>query len=760
MEFELRDKIDNQFIVTEKHRGGMSVVYIVLDEFSQRRFAVKTLREELLADRNAISRFAAEARTWMHLGHHENIVEAIIYREIEGQPFLFLEYVEGTNLQALIDQEGRLFPPQVLRFMEQAAAAMAYVHQAKVGPSGTGVIHRDLKPANLMLTRQAILKITDFGLAKAQGMPGEHSDVGVGLGTYLYMPPEQLLDASAADWTSDIYSFGACFYAALTGRPPIQGKDVSQLVRQIIHQMPARPSQIAPGIPAELDELIMRCLAKQRQERFQSFAELQKVLPAVQEAVAAAHSGRKEVWQCTGCGYLSTNGQGVCPICANPRHQTGFPPSGQLVSSQKPEPAAAPPTAEISAEEEAVAELMAAARSWREKGDWQRAANVLRQALALAPGHKEARQALDETLLALARQKPRTPSRSYNWPMFRGSITRVGYTPEVVVPPLQLRWHCQLGEWILASPIVANGIVYTAAHQNKPGKQGRLVALTAERGEIVWEKETPYDILAPVCVWGGNMLIAACHNWLIVLEPQTGKQIWDFVTRTPITAPPTSWQNAIYVGTEEGALYVLHGQSGQRMWTFAADGPIYSAALIWEGRVIFGAGDHQIYALEQSSGKLLWHFMTAGEIVSTPLLYQGRIYAGSTDQRLYCLDFETGRCAWEFATTGSINSSPAAWQDYIYIGARDHCLYAVSADKGTLRWRFQAGDWIDSAPIVSGRTVYFGSHDGKLYATETEVGILMWEYPIGAELPTSPAISGGKLFIAGNDGKLYCFRSL
>ena len=121
MEFQLRDKIDNQYRVTEKHFGGMSVVYIVLDEFSQRRFAVKTLKEELLEDRTAISRFSAEARTWMNLGRHENIVEAIIYREIEGQPFLFLEYIEGANLQVLIDIERQLFPPQLTRFMLRSA---------------------------------------------------------------------------------------------------------------------------------------------------------------------------------------------------------------------------------------------------------------------------------------------------------------------------------------------------------------------------------------------------------------------------------------------------------------------------------------------------------------------------------------------------------------------------------------------------------------------------------------------------------------
>jgi serine/threonine protein kinase len=138
VEFELRDRIDDQYTVLEKYRGGMSVVYIVLDDFSQKRFAVKTVKEEMFEDRTAVDRFAQEARTWMNLGRHDHIVEAIIYREIKGQPFLFLEYVDGVSLGDLIDSEDQLFPPQVLDYALQACEGMIYVHNAEVGPGDSG----------------------------------------------------------------------------------------------------------------------------------------------------------------------------------------------------------------------------------------------------------------------------------------------------------------------------------------------------------------------------------------------------------------------------------------------------------------------------------------------------------------------------------------------------------------------------------------------------------------------------------------------
>lgn len=758
MEFQLRDKIDNQYRVTEKHFGGMSVVYIVLDEFSQRRFAVKTLKQELLDDRTAISRFSSEARTWMNLGRHENIVEAIIYREIDGQPFLFLEYIEGANLQVLIDIERQLFPPQLTRFMLQVVSGMIYVHNARVGPGDTGVIHRDIKPANLMLTREAVVKITDFGLAKTQGLNPGHTDIGIGLGTYLYMPPEQLLDASSADRTSDIYAFGVAYYAAITGRPPIDGKNVGQVVRNIISQEPVRPSQLVSGVPQELEDVIMRCVAKPREERFQSFEEVQAALLAAQEVVEAVHASRDDIRTCRGCGYVSTYSHRACPICANSftlGHACEVP-----ATETPPAEAETEITADEEPEMEAVAVLLQTARQWREKDDLQRAINVLRQAMAISPGHVEARREMDELVLEAARRKPKAPTKAYNWPMFRGNITRTGYTPEVLAPPLQRRWQFKLGEWVLASPVVSNGVVYVGGRQNRPAQEGRFVALQADRGELIWELSTQNEILLSPCVMGGNLLFVASHNWLMALDTRTGRRLWDFTSASPITSSPVAWQNMVYFGSEDGTLYALHAQSGQRIWTFRAEMGIYSSPLIWESCVYFGAGDHRLYAVEQHNGGLKWEFMSANEITATPLFHRGRIYVGSMDYRLYCLDYSSGRRVWEFATGGPVTSSPAACQDTIYVGSRDRNLYAVAADSGQRKWHFSAGDWIDSSPAISGRTVYFGSHDRKLYGVEVETGILLSEYATDGEVASSPAVSGGRLVVGSNDGNLYCFRSV
>ncbi|MEI6501719.1 MAG: PQQ-binding-like beta-propeller repeat protein [Armatimonadota bacterium] len=569
---------------------------------------------------------------------------------------------------------------------------------------------------------------------------------------------EQLLDASSADKTSDIYAFGVVFYTALTGRTPIQGKSVGQVVRNILNQEPVRPSQLLSGVPLELEDLIMRCLAKPREERFQSFEELEPALLSVQEVVNAVHAERDDLRTCRGCGYVTTYSHRACPICANSFAQ-GALVEASVAPATDHASTPAPAEPELEPEMEAVLMLLQTARQWREKDDLQRAVNVLRQAMAIAPGHVEARRELDELILELARRKPKGPTKAYNWPMFRGNITRTGYTPEVLVPPLQRRWQYKVGDWVLASPVVANGVVYVGGRQNRPALQGHFVAVHADRGELIWQLDTPNEILLSPCVMGGNLLFVACHNRLMALDTRTGASVWDFIASSPITSSPAAWQNMVYFGTENGTFYALHAQSGQRIWTFSAETGIYSSALLWENSVYFGAGDHRLYAVDQSNGALQWEFMSANEITGAPLFHRGRIYVASTDYRLYSLDYATGRRVWEFATAGPITGSPAAWQDTIFVGSRDRNLYAVAADSGARKWHFTAGDWVDSSPAVSGRTVYFGSHDSKVYGVEAETGIVLWEYATDGEVASSPAVSGGRLVVGSNDGNLYCFRS-
>ncbi|MGC9319569.1 MAG: protein kinase domain-containing protein, partial [Armatimonadota bacterium] len=496
MEFSLRDQIDDQYTVLEKYRGGMSVVYIVLDEFSQKRFAVKTVKEEMLEDRTAVDRFAQEARTWMNLGHHDHIVEAIIYREIKGQPFLFLDYVDGPSLGDLIEAERTLFPPQVVDYALQVCEGMQYVHSAEVGPGDSGVIHRDLKPANIMIERSGRVKITDFGLAKVYGVSTRLTDAGIGLGTYVYMPPEQFLDAASADRTSDIYSFGVVLYRALTGKYPVRGDSVGKLIHNILESEPPRPRELREDLPVALERIILRCIEKKRIDRFDSFAELREALLEAQDEIEQAYADG-DVLLCTVCGYRTQHDYVSCPVCAAPITHAdalvGITADRPEEEQQQPEPRSEEPS-RTPEQMQRSEKLYQRAVALREEGELREALDLLRQAADLNPEFDDARTLLDEVALELARGRADRRRPAYNWPMFRGNVTRSGFTPETVVPPLVRRWQVSIGSWVLGSPSVSNGVVYIGTRTERQGNVGRLCALTAKRGEMLWDFGTSYEI--------------------------------------------------------------------------------------------------------------------------------------------------------------------------------------------------------------------------------------------------------------------------
>ncbi len=755
MEFELRDQIDQQYTVIEKYRGGMSVVYIVLDDFSQKRFAVKTVKEEMLEDRSAIDRFAQEARTWMNLGRHEHIVEAIIYREIQGQPFLFLEYVDGVSLNDLIDAEDILFPPQIIAYALQVCEGMQYVHSAQVGPGDSGVIHRDLKPANIMINRRGIVKITDFGLAKVYGVATRLTDAGMGLGTYVYMPPEQFLDAASADKTSDIYSFGVALYRSLTGENPVKGDSVGRLIHNILESEPPHLRELQPELPEQLDEIVLRCLDKKRADRFQSFAELSDALSQLEELVDESYASAEEL-HCERCGYRTTYSYGACPVCAATMIGAEEPTPPEEEAAEEEEEAPPEPAAE---EIEAAEELYRRAAGQRKEGRLRRALELLRQAMDLRPDYDEARSLLDEVALELARSRATKKQPAYNWPVFRGNTTRSGFTPEVVVPPLVRRWQYQAGDWVLAPPSVANGVVYVGVRIEQAGKFGRLCALKARNGELLWDLNTRYEINTAPCVAHGERLYVGSHRQMLCVDIGTGERLWAMMAEDLIETSPGLYQDLIYFADRSGNIYAVNGPERRTVWQQATGMAIYSSPAVWRGALYIGSSDYQVRALDAGTGEPLWEFATGGEVLSTPAYAEGLVFVGSCDNRLYALDAVTGAKRWEFQTGGEIHSSPAVREDLVFVGSRDGCIYAVEMGTGRKNWQFDTGDWVESSPAVSGGSLYCGSHDHKVYALEVESGVCLWHYETGGEVGSSPAVSQGAVFVGSNDGCVYCFRS-
>ena len=267
-------------IVEKIGAGGMGEVYKARDTHLNRSVALKVLRPEAVADSEHRHRFVQEAKAASAL-NHPNIITVYDISSSDGLDFIAMEYVKGRTLEELIGHH-RMPLKQVLAYAIQIADALGKAHAA-------GIIHRDLKPSNIMINSEGSVKILDFGLAKlvAATEPGNvestastletFMDEGKLLGTPAYMSPEQAA-SKPVDGRSDIFSFGLILYEMLTGRRPFGGDTKLAMITAMLREEPTPLSQLVPGLPAEVERVVMCCLQKDPQRRWQCMADLKLIL--------------------------------------------------------------------------------------------------------------------------------------------------------------------------------------------------------------------------------------------------------------------------------------------------------------------------------------------------------------------------------------------------------------------------------------------------------------------------------------------------
>jgi hypothetical protein len=247
--------------------GGMGEVFLAEHELLKRPCAVKLIRPEVVLRAGTIERFEREVRINATLSH-PNTVEIFDYgRTEDGTYYYVMEYLPGMSLADLVERHGPLPPGRVVYLLRQVALALQEAHEA-------GLIHRDIKPSNIFAARRGamddVAKLLDFGLVRpvATAASPHTSDEGKILGTPLYMSPEQATGSRSLDARSDIYSLGAVAYHLLTGRPPFDKGTAIEAIIAHARDPVEPPSQLRGGLPTDLDEVVLCCLAKDPLDRF------------------------------------------------------------------------------------------------------------------------------------------------------------------------------------------------------------------------------------------------------------------------------------------------------------------------------------------------------------------------------------------------------------------------------------------------------------------------------------------------------------
>jgi WD40 repeat protein/serine/threonine protein kinase len=304
-EWRVGDVIENLYEVRDIKQGGMGAVYIVRHIRWNSMLAVKSLLQKLRENEEDRALFTKEAETWIDVGFHPNIAACYYVRNIQDSPRIFIEYVDGGGLNEWLARRKNVGWDLIIDLMVQVSDGLHHAHSK-------GLVHRDIKPGNCMMTKDGVLKVTDFGLTKRSGretstdvITGSTTDsiildresiTAAGMGTPGYMAPEMWIPHAEVGPPADMYAFGVMFFELCCGRKPFvirPGEKKDRLAFAHVKKAPPRPSTFRADMPPAIEELVLKCLNKVPEERHRSFREIREELETIYEDVTKRRFARE-----------------------------------------------------------------------------------------------------------------------------------------------------------------------------------------------------------------------------------------------------------------------------------------------------------------------------------------------------------------------------------------------------------------------------------------------------------------------------------
>ncbi|HXE75020.1 MAG TPA: protein kinase [Candidatus Xenobia bacterium] len=289
-------KLGKYELKSELGKGGMSVVYLAEDPRIGRQVAIKLMAADIAGDPEMLKRFYREAQAAGQL-RHPNTVTIYDVDEDQGVPYIAMEFLEGEDLSKIIAAKRDLPIVTKLDYIVQACRGLHYAHQH-------GVVHRDIKPNNIVVLKDGLVKIVDFGIARLGG--GTMTRAGAVLGTMMYMSPEQIA-GKPVDARSDIFSLGVVLYELLSYQIPFEGPDVPAILYKILYEAPRPITDFIPDCPASIEHILARALEKDRENRYQSAEDLEIDLRAAADSLKqeTLDAYLKQAQRCVEAGSLA-----------------------------------------------------------------------------------------------------------------------------------------------------------------------------------------------------------------------------------------------------------------------------------------------------------------------------------------------------------------------------------------------------------------------------------------------------------------------
>ncbi len=319
MSFVIGEQVGPYRISEQLGQGGMATVFKAYHAALDRYVAIKVLHVAFMEDPNFLARFQREARVVAKL-EHPNIVPVYDFAEHEGRPYLVMKFIEGQTLKARL-QQGGITPEEGIRIIEEVGAGLEYAHRQ-------GILHRDIKPSNVMMAQDGGIFLADFGLARIAQAGESTMSSDMMLGTPQYISPEQAMGKRELDDGTDIYSFGVLIYELVVGKVPYSADTPFSIIHDHIYTPLPMPRVVNPNVPESVERVLLKALAKERADRFETVADL---VEKFKRAVAGDEVD--DLWLSQEAAVAAVSTSAVSQTLESP----GAPPPAATAVSEPPE---------------------------------------------------------------------------------------------------------------------------------------------------------------------------------------------------------------------------------------------------------------------------------------------------------------------------------------------------------------------------------------------------------------------------------------
>jgi serine/threonine protein kinase len=676
-------------LIEQLGRGAFGSVYLGKHFLLEHKplVAIKVLNNTLTSQEE-INRFFQEAVLLDQLTH-PNILPILDANIYEGYPFFVAEYAPGGSLRDRIDQlNGTPMP------LDEAIHVISQIGQGLQHAHDLDIVHRDLKPANILFNIHGDAVLADFGISIHVHKTSRADEIG----TPTYMSPEQF--KGKVSKRSDQYALGCIVYELFTGQTIFSADDPYTIGYKHIYEQPIEPRDLNPDIAPEIEEVILKAIAKNRDDRYATVTDF---VQAIQQA-----SGR---------GPESGKNHHVY-VYNPPLEPQKHPPkdSPSMEVHQSPHAKKAP---------------------LRQKTNETQPENQL-QSIQSRPITRPNRSTPTSTTGTISQLQPAWHVMTgldhtyYSEPTISNGIVYAGTyatAQQNRSNPNQLHaldaatgrllWAAQAEHSIYDAPAVANGVVYTSS--GDINKAGKIYAINAESGHTLWTYDTEIFIKAMPSIVN-DIVYAHSQHAVFAIDAANGQELWSVTLKSEISNRPIIINNVVYIGTEFGHCYAVDARNGTKLAKYTDTGEVHAAVIIGSSVWCLCSHEDELYALDVKTSEKHWSTQIEKHISGGMAIANGIAYLGSnsgfvgdsSNTKLLAVDVATGKPRWSAQVTHEIESTPVISGNHIFVSTFGRELHIIEAQHGKVQLTTKVGRGRINRPSVGEGMLFVST--GEMYA--------------------------------------------